>query len=181
MEVNLICSENIRKILEEILENRNINIKQNSKMCIVEKGFDFLDGCIAIYFDMNTLNLLMEFLDELGNKKEHSKDIITGKCKDVYSIITYDKILYFEGMGNEVFCVTRENKYQIREKLYEIEKLLNNKGFIRVSKAAIVNIVKVKKIIPWFNGKLVLKMEGTDEEIHVSRSYAKEFKNFLGI
>lgn len=180
MKVVLICSENIRKAIEEIIRNRNIKITNDSDICIIEKKYSLPKGKIGIYFDMDTLNILMQFLDDLVRPENYSKNIIMGRYNNNYAVITYDNILYFEGIGNDVFCFTKDKKYKIKEKLYELEENLRQKGFIRVSKGFIVNIVKAKEIIPWFNGKLLLKMEDSDEEIYVSRSYAKEFKNFLG-
>ena len=40
MEVDLICSENLKRMLEEILTNRKIKISKNADVCIIEKGFD---------------------------------------------------------------------------------------------------------------------------------------------
>jgi len=181
MKLKIICSENIRHILEELLKNRKIEIDQETEFCLVEKGFDLPKGKIGVYFEMETLSLLMSFLDQMTTKEDETSNIITGKHKDGYEIITYDRVHYFEGSGNDVYCVTSEERYKVKEKLYEIEEKLKNDGFIRVSKAFVVNIVKVGQIIPWFNGKLLLKMESTDQEIDVTRRYVKEFKQFLGI
>lgn len=181
MEVALICSKNTERILLEMLENRNIQRKDDVNIYIIEKGFQLPEGKIGIYFEMNTLHLLMDFLDEMVSKEMYSKKMITGRYEDRYSVISYDEIICFEGLGNDVFCITKDRKYQIKEKLYKLEEQLQSSEFIRVSKGFIINIIQVDQIIPWFNGKLVLKMEDLDEEIHVSRSYAKEFKKFLGI
>ncbi len=114
-------------------------------------------------------------------EKEESTSVITGRHKDGYEIITFDRILYFEGSGNDVYCMTHTGSYKVKEKLYELEGKLRPHGFIRVSKPFLVNIVKVGQIIPWFNGKLLLKIEDSDQEIDVTRRYIKEFKAFLGI
>lgn len=181
MEVNLICSENIRRILEEMLTNRKIRISKDSKVCIIEKGFALEEGKIGIYFDMNTINILIDYLDQVSASKEERKNVITGRCEeDELKVLTYDNIYYFEAMGNDVFCRTREKKYKVREKLYELEEKLEDKGFIRVSKCFIVNVVKIDRIISWFNSKLILKIMNIDEEVYVTRKYLSDFKKFLG-
>lgn len=181
MDVTLICSENIKKMLQEIIRNRRFKLKENGDLWIIEKGYDLPDGKLCICFEMSTLNLLMEILDKIAYEDKYINEMITGRVNESYSVIPYEKIIYFEGVNNDVYCVTKNQKCTIKEKLYEIEEKLKNKGFIRVSKAFVINIVKVVEIIPWFNGKMILKMEDMDEEIHVSRSYAKEFKKFLGM
>lgn len=181
MEMDLICSENIRRILEEILTNRKIKINKDSKVCVIEKGFDLESGKIGICFDMESINVLIDYLDEMSVSKEEFKNVITGKCDDdELKVLTYDNIYYFEAMGNDVFCRTLDKKYKVKEKLYELEENLVNKGFIRISKCFIVNIVKVDRIISWFNSKLILKIIDIDDEIYVTRKYLNEFKKFLG-
>lgn len=181
MKVHLICSDNINAIVIELLGNRKIELDDTSEFCVIEKGFSLPTGKIGLYFEMSTLSLLMTFLDQIAYKEEENSKVITGKHKDGYEIITYDRIHYFEGFGNDVYCVTLEEKYRVKEKLYEIEERLKREGFIRVSKAHIVNIARVSKVVPWFNGKLLLRMEESDQEIDVTRRYVKEFKQFLGI
>ena len=133
MEVELICSENLKRVLEEILINRKIKISESSNVCIIEKGFDLKTGKIGIYFDIQTINILINYLDEISGSKEEVKNIITGRCEeDELKIISYDEIYYFEAMGNDVFCITKNKRYKVKEKLYELEERLEGKGFIRV-------------------------------------------------
>lgn len=181
MEVELICSENLRRILEEILINRKIKINENADVCVIEKGFDLSSSKIGLYFDIETINILIGYLDSISGSKEEAKNIITGRCdEDELKILSYDDIYYFEAMGNDVFCTTKDKKYKVKEKLYELEERLERKGFIRVSKCFVVNIVKVDRIISWFNSKLILKLIGINEEIFVTRKYLNNFKNYLG-
>ncbi|WP_411681638.1 LytTR family DNA-binding domain-containing protein [Clostridium thailandense] len=182
MEIDLICCENIRRVLEELLNNRKIKISKDAKVCIVEKGFDIEEGKIGIYFDMTTINVLIDYLDQISISKEEFKNIITGRCEeDNLKVLTYDNIYYFEAMGNDVFGRTKDKKYKVKEKLYELEEKLESKGFIRVSKCFIVNIVKVDRIVSWFNSRLILKMIDIDEEVYVTRKYLNDFKKFLGV
>ncbi|NMM62796.1 LytTR family transcriptional regulator [Clostridium sp. P21] len=181
MEMDLICSENIRRILHEILTNRKIKISKDSKVCVIEKGFELETGKIGIYFDMESINVLIDYLDYVSRNKEDFSNVITGKCdEDELKVLTYDNIYYFEAMGNDVFCRTVDKKYKVKEKLYELEERLQSKGFIRISKCFIVNIVKVDRIISWFNSKLILKIMDIDEDVYVTRKYLNEFKKFLG-
>jgi hypothetical protein len=62
MEIDLICSENIRSIIEEILTNRKMKINKDSKVCIIEKGFELETGKIGIYFGMESINVIINLL-----------------------------------------------------------------------------------------------------------------------
>ena len=180
MNVRLKCSDSLRPIVIELLKNREINVNDDSDILLIQKGLDLDDGVISIVFDMNTLDKLMEFLDRLTSKQENSQ-VLSGKSDTGYEILSYSDICYFEGMGNNVYAVNNDKKFRVKEKLYELEPKLRSEGFIRVSKAFIVNIVKIDKINPWFNGKLLLKMAEPDIEIDVTRKYVKDFKSFLGL
>jgi len=181
MEVDLICCENFRRMLEEILGNRKIKIIEDADVCIIEKGFELKVGKIGVYFDVETINILINFLDTISGSKEEAKNIITGRCvEDELKILSYDDIYYFEAMGNDVFCMTKDKRYKVKEKLYELEERLEIKGFIRVSKCFVVNIVKVDRIISWFNSKLILKLVDVNDEVYVTRKYLNNFKKYLG-
>ena len=180
MKVRLICSENIKPIVVELLNNRGIAIDETSDIVILEKGWDFIEDTIAMVFDMNSLNRLLELLN-CFNTSGTSKTLISGKSEKGYQIIEYEKISYFEGLGNDVFAVCGKSKYKVNEKLYELERDLSSRGFIRVSKSFIVNLMKIDKINPWFNGKLMINMIDSEAEIDVTRKYVKDFKNLLGM
>jgi two-component system, LytTR family, response regulator len=168
-------------MLEEILTHRKIKISKSSNVCIIEKGFNLEVGKIGIYFDMETINILIDYLDQISGSKEEVNNIITGRCEeDELKVLSFDDIYYFEAMGNDVFCKTKDKKYKVKEKLYELEEKLETRGFIRVSKCFIVNIVKVDRIISWFNSKLILKIIDINEEVYVTRKYLNDFKRFLG-
>jgi len=180
MEVNLVCSDQLKSILTELLKNRDITLNANSDLVIVEKSYDYDPSKLALVFDMSTIDKLMSFLDSY-NAQQENKQVISGKSDDGYEVLPYKEISYFEGIGNNVYAVNADKKYKIKEKLYELEPRLKSEGFIRVSKSFIVNIVKIDRIQPWFNGKLLLKLEDPVTEIDVTRKYVKDFKAFLGL
>jgi len=55
---------------------------------------------------------------------------------------------------------------------------LSNKGFIRTSKYAIVNIREIEYIKPALNSKLDLLMSN-NEIVEVNRAYLKDFKKAI--
>lgn len=64
--------------------------------------------------------------------------------------------------------------------LEELQANLDPKIFWRVHRAYIVNINKIKEVIPWFNRSLQLKMiDKKETEIPVSRTQTKKLREFL--
>lgn len=87
-------------------------------------------------------------------------------------------VYYIEAVDNKVFLYTQNNVYEIRSKLYELENLLKNKYFLRVSKSLLLNLMKIKSIKPALNGRFTAILN-SKEEIVISRKYANDLKNAL--
>jgi DNA-binding LytR/AlgR family response regulator len=183
MKVGLICSENMNRVLLEILDSRNITLDIRADIVLVEKGLSIPEGRLAVIFDHTTLDPMIGFLDSFSAKSdtESTKRVIAGKSDNKYELVQFEQILYFEGSGNSTMCITYTGRYKVKEKLYELEKNLYDQGFVRVGKPYIVNILSVAEIIPWFGGRLLLKFKNSDVEIEVARSYARSFKEYLGM
>lgn len=96
-----------------------------------------------------------------------------------FEIIHYSKIIYVESFGREIVLHTANTSYSIREKLYEVEGLLSDKGCTRISKSIIVSRSGISKMKPMLNGRMDLLMKN-GKTISVSRSYNKKFKDFIG-
>lgn len=181
MRTDLTCSDNLRGVLTELLSARGIVIDDKSDMTIVESGYEIPKSKIAVVFDMQNMAKLVEFLDKLSRAGEESISTIVGKNEDKYEVIPIKQVNFFEGRGNNTFCVTGSGEYRVKEKLYELEAHLPQNRFIRVNKSFIVNIGSVKEIIPWFGRRLVLKFNKCSTEIEVSKNYIKSFKEFIGM
>lgn len=181
MRTGLICSDNLKGILHELLKARSITVDDRANVYIVEAGFELPCGKIAIVFDTGNLAVLVEMLDRLSKAGEDSSDTVVGRQDEKYEVILLKHVHYYEGRGNNVFCITAKGEYRVREKLYELEESLPQNRFVRVSKSFIVNIANVKEIIPWFGRRLVLRFIDSKREVEVSKNYVKSFKDFLGI
>lgn len=181
MDVNLICSQNLNNILTELLRARNISLDSDSDFVIVESGFEIPKSKISIVFDASRLGKLVELLDRMSGVTDETNGVIIGKVNEKYEVISLERICYFEARGNNIFCVTVDNQYRVRDKLFELEASLPQNNFIRVNKSFIVNIINVKEIVPWFGRRLLLRFNGMKTEVEVSKSYSKSFKDFLGM
>ena len=72
--------------------------------------------------------------------------------------------------------------FLLQFRFLNLEQKLKDHGFLRTHKSYIVNIGKIREIIPWFNDTFILTLENCDyKEIPVSRHYLPDFKKFLNI
>lgn len=90
--------------------------------------------------------------------------------------LTTEEIDYFESIDNVVYAKSNKELYSCSDKLYSLEEMLIKKNFVRTSKYCLVNIHKIRSIIPLLNSKLLLILK-TGDRIEVNRTYVKDFKN----
>ena len=73
---------------------------------------------------------------------------------------------------------TRDDVYETRRKLYELEELLGGR-FQRISKSAIVNVDKVYSIKRNVTSSSAIEFQRTHKQIYVSRAYYKVLREKL--
>jgi two-component system LytT family response regulator len=181
MICSILCSRH-EKVITETLVSRGMTPSEGAGVTFVEKGLPVPRRGISILYDPDDLNALVEFLDAFTDSSGKSRlDVLPVKSEDSYEIVRTEHVHFFTAEGNNVYCHTETGKYEIKRKLYEIERELAPRGFIRVNKSTIVNIMKVSEIAPWFGGRLLLMFKDREKDIEVSRNYVASFKNFLGL
>lgn len=115
-----------------------------------------------------------EIVTFVKSRQGQLNGIIEGKQ---YEIPVLD-IYYIEAVDNKVFIYSAKKVYETRQRLYELESALKEKYFLRVSKALLLNLMKVKSIKPAVNGRFTAILQ-SGEEIIISRKYVPELKKAL--
>ena len=103
---------------------------------------------------------------------------LTGQIDGKQYEVPVTDVYYVEAVDNTVFIYGQQKVYEARQKLYELEGILREKYFLRVSKALILNLMKVKSIKPALNGRYSAILQ-SGEEIIISRKYVPELKKAL--
>ena len=103
---------------------------------------------------------------------------LTGIIEGKQYEIPVSDVYYVEAVDNTVFIYGRKKVYETRQKLYELEGILREKYFLRVSKSLVLNLMKVKAIKPALNGRYSAILQ-SGEEIIISRKYVPELKRAL--
>lgn len=86
----------------------------------------------------------------------------------------------FESVGNYAKVYFGSNKPLILKSLNALEERLDPKVFFRTNRKHIINMRKIEKIEPYFNGGLLLDLAG-GEKIEVSRRQAVKFKEMMSL
>ncbi|MYL52274.1 response regulator [Pontibacillus yanchengensis] len=121
--------------------------------------------------------------------KQSSTNEVPNQVKGKLAIETEDRIYYV--LPEDLFYVEVDNgetRVHAREKFFttklslkDLQEKLSDFSFFRTHKSYLVNLKEVEELIPWFNGAYQLKLKHIDEEIPVSRTYAKELKSRLSL
>jgi DNA-binding LytR/AlgR family response regulator len=181
MKIKLLCKKENYQFLKSFFEDKGYEIDNNSPICFLDEENNDHRNDITVLFNNKKIEKLDYFIE--GLKKDNTVKLVSnqiiGRKNESYEIIKYNDIIYFSAYGNTIFCKTLIQRYEVQKKLYEIEEELKASGFIRINKSIVINIQKVGEIIPWFSGKLLLRLKDGKEELEVSRNYVRDFKKYL--
>ncbi|KOA18636.1 putative HTH-type transcriptional regulator [Clostridium homopropionicum DSM 5847] len=119
---------------------------------------------------------LKRLIEIIKNSDERIIGIINGTS----NLISPTDIYYFESVDKKTFIYTETQVLETSMRLYEIEEKLSKYDFFRASKSTIINISKIKKLSPKFNGRLDALLEN-GEKLIISRQYVPVIKEILDL
>lgn len=90
-----------------------------------------------------------------------------------------DKIYYIESVDKRTYIYTKDECFETKYRLYELEERLGH-NFFRSAKAMIINIRKIRSVKAELNGRMTAELLN-GEKVIIARSCVKELKERLGI
>ncbi len=115
-----------------------------------------------------TVNAIVRFVQSMNRS-------IRGELNESEYEIGIQDILYIESIDNRTFLYTADEVYRVRERLYELENMLLDASFLRISKGVVVNLLKIVSIKPALNGRFAAVLIN-NEEVIISRKYVPDLK-----
>ncbi|MBO0961715.1 response regulator transcription factor [Neobacillus sp. MM2021_6] len=103
------------------------------------------------------------------NLKKNDKIIVTD-ANDIYYALAREKA---------TLVYTQQEEYTMPMSITEFDSLLPVDLFFRCHRSYTVNLTKIREIVPWFNQTYILRLKDLNEEIPVSRSKVKEFRQIM--
>ena len=100
---------------------------------------------------------------------------------DKLYVVNMEDIYYCQSDEHEVIIYTKHQAYKMTSTMNSFYEKLPEKSFFRCHRSYIINLDKVIEIIPWFNSTYMVKLDGLDSEIPVSRQNIAQFKQLMGI
>ncbi len=144
---------------------------------MVENG-DLERSIVTIEYKVMDENVerVAHFVEHLQDVREGFRAVSEGK---IY-ILKIEDVLYIEAVDRKTFCYTLEQVYELDERLYELEEKYKVWDYVRISKSFIVNLQRVQALKPDFGGRILATMDN-GEKLYISRQYAREIKEKLGL
>lgn len=147
-------------------ENVKISIEEISK----ERGEEILIRCHEIDDEIY----------EIVNKLKTEDLLLLGNQNDRVHRIKLSDIYYFEAVDGKVFGYCKDNVFEVKQKLYELEELCKEKNCFRASKSTILNMAKISSIFPSISGRFEAVLDNGERAV-VSRQYVPVLKKMLGL
>ncbi len=120
-----------------------------------------------------------KLIDEIESLVESVNIDLTGIFNDEIIKIDINDVICFLSENNKVFALINDKKYQIKQRLYQIEDM-NLDKFIKINQSCLANKKKIKKFESTIGGslKVVFKNGYVD---YISRREVKNVKQRMGL
>lgn len=119
-----------------------------------------------------------ELTDEIVHLQKLLAEAIHGRMQlqvekgETSYFLELKEILFLESSEARVAVHTKDQIYETRQRLYELEEVLPG-SFVRVSKSTILNVNGIRSIRKNITGASEVEFVGTNKKTFVSRNYFK--------
>src|SRR5262245_60517405 len=126
-------------------------------------------------------NAQLERIVELVTERHSRRERLAIKVGERFMLVQAEDVLY-ASLGDEGISVVTEqhagtSNYRTLDELHE---RLDPSVFWRVHRSHLVNINKIKEIVPWFSRNYILRMkDAKSTEIPVSRTQTRRLREYL--
>ena len=94
------------------------------------------------------------------------------------AVVVPSQIVRIYSESKKVFIRTREDCFEVKDRIYTLEELLKERGFVRISNSEIVNVQQIEKLDMSHAGTIKMYLQNGDET-YVSRRYISKIKEVL--
>jgi DNA-binding LytR/AlgR family response regulator len=127
------------------------------------------------------LNDQVERIVQLMSERQSKRERVAVKVGERFLLVQAEEIIYASLTDDSINIVTGQlaGTSNFRT-LDELQSRLDPSVFWRVHRSHLVNINKVKEIVPWFSRNYILRMKDAKAtEIPVSRAQTKRLREYL--
>ena len=129
------------------------------------------------------LNAQLEKIVQLVTERQTRRERLAIKVGERFLLVQADEIIYASLADESIAVVTTQHVGTSNYRtLDELQARLDPDVFWRVHRSHLVNINKIKEIVPWFSRNYILRMKDEKStEIPVSRTQTRRLREYLKI
>jgi len=126
-------------------------------------------------------NQQLEKIVQLVAERQSRRDQLAVKVGERFMLVQADEIIYASLVDDSINVVTGQHAGTSNFRtLDELQARLDPAVFWRVHRSHLVNIHKIKEIVPWFSRNYILRMKDANAtEIPVSRTQTRRLRDYL--
>lgn len=119
-------------------------------------------------------------VNEIESLCNSSEILIVGTNDNEIVKINPIEVACFISENNKVFALIKDKKYQIKQRLYQLEEMDFNKYYVKINQSCYANIKNIKKFESTIGGalKVIFKNDYID---YISRRELKNVKERMGL
>lgn len=127
-------------------------------------------------------SLLRELAAQLrGQQADYPRRIAT-RVGERISFLDVDAITHFMAQDKLTYAVVNGRQHSVDHTIAELERRLDPKGFLRIHRAALVNVDWIHEVNSWFAGKVIVSLKDAQRtQLAVARDRVRVLKARLGI
>jgi len=126
--------------------------------------------------------LLKELTASLREPQPAYPARIASRVGERISFLTLDDVTHFIAQDKLTFAIANGKKHIVDQNISELEHRLDPARFLRIHRAALVNVDWIHEVNSWFAGKVVLTLKDSQHtQLTVARDRVRTLKDRLGI
>jgi two-component system LytT family response regulator/two-component system response regulator LytT len=128
-----------------------------------------------------SINEQIEKIVQLVAERQSRRERLAIKVGERFLLVQAEEIIYASLANDGITVVTNQHAGTSNYRtLDELQARLDPSVFWRVHRSHLVNINKIKEIVPWFSRNYILKMkDAKTTEIPVSRTQTRRLREYL--
>jgi two-component system LytT family response regulator len=127
-------------------------------------------------------NRVLELLSEVKNGKRPVPEFderLAIRTNGRVVFLNLEEIHWIEAAANYVRLNTVKDSYLLRETISRVSERLNPSQFVRIHRSMIVNVARIKELIPVNSGEYVVVLH-SGKELSCSRGYRSNLQHLIG-
>jgi two-component system LytT family response regulator len=126
--------------------------------------------------------LIRQVTEALKSQPRDRADRIASRIGERIHFIELARVTHFFAEDKLTYAATQEKNWVIDKTIADLEQRLDPRQWVRVHRSSLVNLDFVDELLPWFGGRMVLKLKDAKKtEVTVARDRVREIKERLGI